>query len=54
MNKELREHVLEELRKLQDTEDWEAAHYKADRLLVKAIDDVEIAAAYNAIGKWYA
>lgn len=32
----------------------EESHREADQLLVDYIDDPEIAAAFDAIGKWYA
>lgn len=34
--------------------DPEVAHIEADNALLKYINDIEIGAAYDAIGKWYA
>jgi hypothetical protein len=36
------------------TRDCEADHSNADQLIVGYIDDPEIAAAFDAIWKWYA
>lgn len=36
------------------TSDTEADHAEADEILVRLIGDAEIAAAYEAITKWYA
>lgn len=49
-----RDELLAKLRELARDGDYEVAHIKADELLVKYIDDSEIEAAYDAIGKWYA
>ena len=46
--------LLQALRALQDNDDYEMAHGEADDLLVKFINDPEIAEAYEKIGKWYA
>ena len=37
-----------------DTGDLEPVHMEADDALIAYINDPEITAAYNAIGKWYA
>ncbi len=53
--KEKRDRILAELKRLSmPPVDPELAHGEADDLLVELIDDEEIAAAYEAVEKWYA
>ena len=49
-----RTEVLTALRELADSEEPEIAHSEADDLLLWLIDDAEIAAAFDAVPKWYA
>lgn len=50
-----RDELLDALRKLQgDGGDEEINHVEADALLLKFINDPEIAEAFNKIEKWYA
>ncbi len=53
MNKE---ELRDALHKLNEEygHDTEVAHYQADCLLIKYIDDKEIENAYDEIDKWYA
>lgn len=46
--------LLEELAKLNDLDDEETAHVKADKLLLRFIDDADVTLAYEKIDKWYA
>lgn len=46
--------VLMELRVLERESDFEDAHVRADRLLLELINDPEVSAAFEAVGKWYA
>lgn len=60
--------ITADLVSLQDDDDWEAAHFKADRLLVEAINVLSAYAtdttdegatealveAWEEVGKWYA
>jgi hypothetical protein len=50
----MREELLRKLAKLAGPQDEEIAHAEADHLLVEYIADPEIAAAYEAVEKWYA
>lgn len=49
-----RERLLAELRALQESGDPERAHAEADDLLLRFIDDPEVAEAFDAVPKWYA
>jgi hypothetical protein len=49
-----KEELLEKLRALEDTDDPEAAHIYADRLLLQFIGDVEVEAVFNEITRWFA
>lgn len=49
-----RDELLARLRELRQSDDIEAIHSDADTLLVEYINDDEIKAAYDQIGKWYA
>lgn len=49
-----KEELIAKLRELPVSLDREAAHEKADALLVEYINDAEVADAYNALEKWYA
>ena len=51
---ERRTEVLTALRELADSEEPEIAHGEADDLLLRLIDDAEIAAAFDNVPKWYA
>lgn len=51
---ETRQELLARLRECEANEDTEIAHTNADRALLDFIGDSEIAAAYEAVGKWYA
>ena len=51
---ERRADVLRALRELADSEEPEIAHSAADALLLRLIDDADIAAAFDAVPKWYA
>ena len=48
-----RTELIKKLKKLDKCYDFESAHYKADRLLIKYINDKEIEDAYDNVGKWY-
>ncbi len=51
-----RKDVLDRLRELAAKSDFEAAHIEADGLLsdvVRRLGYHDIAAAYDAVGKWY-
>lgn len=50
-----RTELIKELKRLDKNiyDDIETAHYKADRLLIKYINDKEIEDAYDNVGKWY-
>lgn len=48
------EELLAALRNQAGPGDTEGQHQVADRLLIEFINDPEIAAAYEAIHKWYA
>ena len=48
-----RTELIKELKKLDECYDFESAHYNADRLLIKYINDKEIEDAYDNVGKWY-
>jgi len=48
-----RQRLLTELRALTESSDIEAAHWKADALLIGYINDDEIAKVYHAVEKWY-
>ena len=51
---EERKELLEKLKKLShDGGDQEINHIKADDLLLKYIDDIEITTAFNSIDRWY-
>ena len=51
-----REELVQELRRCAELagDSKERAHKAADRALLKFIGDDEIAAAYDAVRKWYA
>lgn len=51
-----KDELIKELKKLSRDKngDFESTHYRADRLLIKYINDKEIEDVYNDVGKWYA
>lgn len=49
-----RDDVLRRLRHLAEHGDMMDGHVEADELLLALADDAELAAAYRAVGKWYA
>lgn len=49
-----KEELIGKLELLAENNDSEAAHERADRLLIQYIDDDEIESAYEAIEKYYA
>jgi hypothetical protein len=49
-----RDELIERLRKLATLSDPEEAHIEADGALIEYLNDLEIAEAYDAVGKWYA
>lgn len=49
-----KEQLLTKLIALHESDDYEVAHGEADTLLLKYIDDEEIAAVYEGVPKWYA
>lgn len=49
-----KDEVMTLLESLSEEGDYEDAHWCADRILVKYINDKEIEDAYDEIGKWYA
>jgi hypothetical protein len=49
-----RQRCLDRLRGLADLRDPEFAHSEADETLLEFIGDPEIAAAFEAVPKWYA
>ena len=52
-----REEYLKRLRKLSESNDFEATHSEADNLLVEILMKLgmdDIAKAYENVGKWYA
>ena len=46
--------LILKLKKLQESRDYEDAHYQADKLLLRYIDDKAVIKEYGKIGKWYA
>lgn len=52
--KEKKKKLLEELRKLQEQPDIELAHLRADRLLIRYIDDDKVTEMFNKVKRWYA
>lgn len=46
--------LLSLLERLSESDDYEVTHSLADDLIIKYINDEEIANAYHKIGKWYA
>lgn len=46
--------LIEELKKCIDSGDQEQQHARADGLLLRFIDDIEITEVYHKIEKWYA
>lgn len=50
-----KETLVKKLKRLSENVcgDFETSHYKADRLLIKYINDKEIEDAYDNVGKWY-
>jgi hypothetical protein len=49
-----RTELLTKLRRLNDNDDSEVAHYEADLALLSYIDDQEVGEAFHNIRKWYA
>jgi hypothetical protein len=49
-----KQELLDALRGLAGDSDYETAHAKADAALVAYVNDAEIEAAYDKVGKWYA
>jgi hypothetical protein len=49
-----REEVLAKLQELRESNDPETGHIEADALLLRYINDPEIARAFNVLQKWYA
>lgn len=49
-----REDLIEELQALKGAADPEAAHARADALLIMFIDDDEVKEAFKAVPRWYA
>lgn len=50
-----KQELIEELKKLQQSDDPEVAHMEADNLLLEFIDDdEEVSEAFNSIEMWYA
>lgn len=49
-----RDDLIEILKDLAKSDDYEVTHSLADLALVKYINDNEIEEAYDNIGKWYA
>ena len=49
-----KDELLAILQRCGKTSDWEAAHGDADDALIAYINDLAIAEAYRAVGKWYA
>lgn len=52
-----RDVLLAALRALEDDggrRDFEDDHYSADQLLLRFIDDPEVADAFEKVGRWYA
>ena len=51
-----KDELLEQLREMHHERDgdYEINHLKADRLLLEYINDPEITAAFDDVGKWYA
>lgn len=54
LNKLTKEELIKRLKLLSESNDIEYAHAEADSLLLKYINDQEIAEAYHAIDKVYA
>lgn len=48
-----RKEIIKNLIELQNNPDYEDAHYKADDLLLKFIDDPEIEEEFLKIGRYY-
>ncbi len=49
-----KEELCAKLRDLAESDDPEAAHAKADKLLCQYIGDVEVSEAFLSITRWYA
>lgn len=49
-----RDELIQKLETLIGASDVEQAHYDADALLLKYINDADIAEAFSNIPKWYA
>lgn len=49
-----KEELIEKLKDLQDGDDTENLHIKADDLLLEFINDPAISEEYKKIDKWYA
>ena len=51
-----KEKLIKELKKLsrENNTDFEITHSRADKLLIKYINDKDVTEAYDDVGKWYA
>jgi hypothetical protein len=51
------EEIKAKLKELQQDDDVEVSHYKADQIICKLLDDLgynDVVKEYNKISKWYA
>lgn len=46
--------LLDKLKLLEQSGDYEAAHFDADRMLLQYINDPDISEAFKSVPKWYA
>lgn len=49
-----KEDLIKDLIELQKSHDYEIAHYDADKLLLKFIDDDDVIMEFHKINKYYA